>query len=472
MTINLNAFDELCTRVSSDIDNRNLRKRSRTESEQKRFEYAVKFLLIDLWKTYHTHPEAECSINKRSGYYSENDRYRDPNLTYKMTIKQAFQGLIDLDLIRITKDGYYDRNKMQGNLTRYKSTHRLTELLQNIKGHPAVLLKPNLDSQTIILRNKINGRRFLEGYNDNKDTEIWRNNLRKINSCFSRHIIDIYLNDEEFANLQDELLLDNDNEPIDLTQKLLVRIFTNKSFESGGRFYRGWWQNVPKDYRQYITIDGKNTREFDFSQLNPNMVYDRYNYELGSEDAYDRVLDGQHRDVVKQAFNAMLQAEKPLNHKPNEINLDEVGLSWKEMKEAIIENHKPIQDLFFKGIGNRLQFEDSCIAENVMLQFTSYNAPALPIHDSFIMHHGYSAYDELEEAMRRAYHDRFKSGFKDNKELVKEVIHESKAIGKPKINDPNNIEWDNIEFDHLMEKRQEYSKWNDRNDEWMMGSKT
>ena len=107
-----------------------------------------------------------------------------------------------------------------------------------------------------------------------------------------------------------------------------------------------------------------------------------------------------------------------------------------------------------------------------MLQFTSYNAPALPIHDSFIMHHGYSAYDELEEAMRRAYHDRFKSGFKDNKELVKEVIHESKAMEKPNINDNNNIEWDNIEFDHLIKKRQEYSKWNDRNDEWMIRSKT
>ena len=160
MEVSLNVFDELCTRVSTEIDNRNLRIRSRTESEHTRFEYAVKYLLTDLWKTYHKHPEAECSINKRSGYYSENDRYRDPNLTYKMTIKQAFQGLIDLDLIRITKDGYYDRNKMQGNLTRYKSTHRLTELLQNIKGHPAVLLKPNLDSQTIILRNKINGRRF------------------------------------------------------------------------------------------------------------------------------------------------------------------------------------------------------------------------------------------------------------------------------------------------------------------------
>ena len=30
-------------------------------------------------------------------------------------------------------------------------------------------------------------------------------------------------------------------------------------------------------------------------------------------------------------------------------------------------------------------------------------APALSIHDSFIMHHGFGTYGELEEAMRRAF---------------------------------------------------------------------
>ena len=30
-----------------------------------------------------------------------------------------------------------------------------------------------------------------------------------------------------------------------------------------------------------------------------------------------------------------------------------------------------------------------CIAESVMLQFAHSDAPALPIHDSFVMHHGY-----------------------------------------------------------------------------------
>ena len=197
------------------------------------------------------------------------------------------------------------------------------------------------------------------------------------------------------------------------------------------------------------------------------MIYDRHNLDLGNEDAYDRVLDGKHRDIVKQAFNAMLQADTQLNQKPDNINVEEIGMSWRELKEAILDAHKPIQDKFFKGIGNRLQFEDSCIAENIMLQFTEMNAPALPIHDSFIMHHGYSSYGELEEAMRRAYHDRFKTSFKDNRELIKEVIHEEKKEEEPKNNDPNNVQWDNIDFDHLLEKEKEYSKWNERNDDWL-----
>ena len=66
----------------------------------------------------------------------------------------------------------------------------------------------------------------------------------------------------------------------------------------------------------------------------------------------------------------MLQADTQLNQKPDNINVEEIGMSWRELKEAILDAHKPIQDKFFKGIGNRLQFEDSCIAENIMLQFT------------------------------------------------------------------------------------------------------
>ena len=68
-------------------------------------------------------------------------------------------------------------------------------------------------------------------------------------------------------------MADLDKRPIDLTERMLVRIFSNGRFDYGGRFYRGWWQHVPSDLRKHITIDGKATNEYDYSQLNPHMIY-------------------------------------------------------------------------------------------------------------------------------------------------------------------------------------------------------
>ena len=40
-----------------------------------------------------------------------------------------------------------------------------------------------------------------------------------------------------------------------------------------------------------------------------------------------------------------------------------------------------------------------------MLWFASIDAPALPIHDSFILHHAYAELGEIEEVMRRAFYE-------------------------------------------------------------------
>ena len=106
------------------------------------------------------------------------------------------------------------------------------------------------------------------------------------------------MKDTDYLKLGKAISSDDQKLPIDFSRRTLVRIFSNGSFKEGGRFYRGWWQNVPSGYRKNITIDSKKTCEYDFSQLNPHMIYFAHNYEMGTEDAYDRVLDGQHRDLV------------------------------------------------------------------------------------------------------------------------------------------------------------------------------
>ena len=52
----------------------------------------------------------------------------------------------------------------------------------------------------------------------------------------------------------------------------------------------------------------KRTNEYDYSQLNLHMVYFLRGQALGSEGAYNRTFDGEHRDRVKEALNAMIQA--------------------------------------------------------------------------------------------------------------------------------------------------------------------
>ena len=101
------------------------------------------------------------------------------------------------------------------------------------------------------------------------------------------------ITDDEYKSLQERLLVDKEKSPVDFSQRILTRIFSNGRFDQGGRFYRAWWHNVPSEYRKYITINGKRTCEYDYSQLNPHMAYYLRGADIGSEDAYSRVFDGE-----------------------------------------------------------------------------------------------------------------------------------------------------------------------------------
>ena len=445
-------FNELVEETIKRIEALENRKRSRYNTEKISFSHAVHFLLSDLWSSIHSIPMRECKINKRAGYYSENPRYRDPLLTYRQMIA-AFDGLLLLDFIEVTHEGYFDHDNLQGSLTKFVARNELLERLQGIDEHPAIFASFNPSREIIVLSGIVDGQRKEIDYEDTPKTEEYRRNLKVVNSCLYRHWIDLELKDAEFTDLARDLEYGDNKNPIDFSAKTLVRIFSNGSFKEGGRFYRGWWQNVPSHYRKRITIDMKKTCEYDFSQLNPHMLYFAYHKELGSEDAYGRVLDGEHRDLVKSAFNAMIQAERPLNKCPRDIDPATADMSWGELRDRIIAAHKPIENLFFRGEGNRLQFVDSCICEGVMLQFAEIDAPVYPIYDSFIMHHGYGG--ELEEAIRRSFYAIFQNDIPVKHEIIDWELS----------NDDPPAE---IDVEVFLKKQNEYSQWHARNEAWFI----
>jgi hypothetical protein len=62
---------------------------------------------------------------------------------------------------------------------------------------------------------------------------------------------------------------------VDFSRKRLHRVFLDRrhKLDRGGRFYGAWYQNIPKEYRQHIMIDGAPTMELDYSALHPNLLY-------------------------------------------------------------------------------------------------------------------------------------------------------------------------------------------------------
>ena len=448
----MEALSDITQSIGSEIASMEGRIRKRSADAQRHFEYAIATILKDLWKATAISPDYECGINKRTAYYSESPRYRDPNLTFKQTMA-AFDGLIALDMIEVTRNGFFDRETGNGGITKYKAKDRLLELLEGVEGNPFTHIKPDLDAESIILRDHIDGVRTVIDYEDDAATNDMRKDLRIINTCLAKHWPDLRIKDEDYSALQERLMLDDAKQPVDFTQRILTRIFSNGRFDQGGRFYRAWWHNMPSEYRKFITIDGKRTCEYDYSQLNPHMAYYLRGAELGSEDAYSRVFDGEHRPLVKQAFNAMMQAGTPLLNKPDGIDLTEVDFDWPTLRKAVLEAHTPLADVFFQGHGNHLQFIDSCIAEKVMLQFVrSDDEPVLPVHDSFIMHYAFGDMGELEEAMRRAFHDYFKNDIKVSEEI---------GVMLPSSFDDK--EYENLTVEGVAIGPADYSLWNGRN---------
>ena len=53
------------------------------------------------------------------------------------------------------------------------------------------------------------------------------------------------------------------------------------------------------------------------------------------------VIDPEHGKVVKKAFNAMFKASNLIEKKSNDMNLDIIGMSWRELRENLVHNSVP-----------------------------------------------------------------------------------------------------------------------------------
>lgn len=157
-----------------------------------------------------------------------------------------------------------------------------------------------------------------------------------------------------------------------------------------------------------MTINGHSTTELDYSCHHLRMLYNKEHMKT-KDDLYE--IGNYPRSHVKQSVNIALNSTsrrkaklailKALRDNDTSIQKEYV----EKLFQAVFQKHFAISKYFFIGCGMGLQFHDSCIAMDIINQFTRNGQIVLSVHDSFICES--SNEEKLWQLMTACYEKRF-----------------------------------------------------------------
>jgi len=379
--------------------------------DKKARRHACNSILINMWKAHFLTFNPWVGYSRNKNHYAKKTRLRKLHFKYKSFV-QTFDVLEGLG---------YISNKPHVNFPGYSFSSRMKasrKLISFFKEHTSyenrlALIGKKGDTNLIILKNE---NKTPIAYKSGVTISKWRNNIEGINKRLSETRITLEMDDNLYQSLAERLNQQRDRVDFfpDFTHTTLHRVFNNSSFKQGGRFDGGWWQSIPKEFRKHITINHKPTEEVDYSGHHLRILYALkekklagYPYEVKSSSRNTPELIQDRKDATLIMLNCK-NSLKALNTIKSE------GIKQAQfIMNEIVERHESIKDQFFTGIGNKLMYEDSMIAEEVMLEMLKLNHIALPVHDSFIVRN--SASSELKSIMKKV----FTKHYKNNKTILK-----------------------------------------------------
>jgi len=188
------------------------------------------------------------------------------------------------------------------------------------------------------------------------------------------------------------------NAPVDVWDRWMVRHFSHPtgvdapSLNYGGRLYGGFWQNMRKDQRHHIRINGEPVVELDYGQVFPRLAYAMAGAVSPpeGEDLYylpELVMEvgERHRDGIKRGFNALLWGAGRWNDEITAL----LPRSWpaSRFRKALATRHPAIAGLLSREriSGYLLSRLESDIIVAVVLACMGQGITALPIHDAVLV---------------------------------------------------------------------------------------
>ncbi len=229
-------------------------------------------------------------------------------------------------------------------------------------------------------------------YNDTDETLRVRRELERLNEATSELTIEMR---EGQLDLSRSIFVLGE-EVVVPAKKMLFRCFNN-SWTQGGRAYGGFWQNLPKELRGALLLDGCPVVEHDYAQLHPRLLYARAGVEL-ADDAY--TIEGVDRGVAKVAWQILMNSASRSQAIHALANTEGVqdGREARRLLAALALRHAAVSRWLYARVGLHLQYVDSQLLMRVLMRCLDDGIIALSVHDSLIVKAGRDA-DRAQEIM-------------------------------------------------------------------------
>ena len=378
----------------------------------------LRVLILDLYVNWIKDPTMSIGFTKRKADYKVSSRYNKVHISAKIIDVEAllFEGGYLEEL-----DGYYDRTgqgrsystRLRPSLSLRKEFTQITLELYDIDF--------DVDRELIILRERFTDElgRVKKAEIEYEDTELTvrlREQLVAYNAILKRTFIDIPSQTEAF--IRREIPLKNGKMfeqriSIGPDNKHVHRVFNGTeadNWSKGGRFYGGWWLQIPKEMRKDIYINDKPTVEVDYKALHPNLLADFSEhdpYDLGTIILPDVMTErDKQRAAVKEIILMAINADSAnkafsafrKKQKTGDVLKKLTNHQLQQLLDGFTNHYPEIKDALNTGKALELMNVDSTIANIVVDYFTEQSVPVLCIHDSFIIQH------DKEEELKRVLH--------------------------------------------------------------------
>lgn len=372
-----------------------------------KIQLAAEWIVNCLIQTEEAIPRPWLAIGLSSDYYKPSGPING-EFGYDIVVNRVIPALDKLGWITIRR-GFNDPSKNKSFITRLRAKGALRRAIcANLYcWQPLRMLSTGL---ILLFDGKKKSRHLLPTPNTTT-VENWQYWLYEYNQFLSEHAIALAVPDDELKRLAKRISTkdvefetgERRKPVINYRAVALKRIFARGRLDCGGRFYGGWWQTVPSEYRPYIRINHKTTIEWDFSSMALRLLYALAKVDPPTGDLYDLGITNPalSRPIVKKYIQALLNDENG-RFRLTSAQLRSLGVTQSDLHQMVIQRHPIIKSYLKTNIGLQLQFTESEIAFRVMREMMhGHRVPVLPIHDSFLVRTGYGK--ALEQEMADAF---------------------------------------------------------------------